>query len=198
MSPIVTTSLVGVALLVGLVAYRPLKKWVKKVKRRKGGVYGYRTRRHDNAFRREWGYIGETVSFYFRDRQHLSGQSHFAAAGGKRLAKPTSGPAQPWSDLDPVLIKIIKLPWWLCWKWVLRPLETLVILCTWPRYNDAKNHWNPRRVTKSMAKAQRAARDSHTVIQRVGVTVVSWSRRLTMAAGAGVVVIGLAGWMITR
>jgi len=196
--PIVITSLAGAVALVGLIAYRPLKKWIKKCKRRRGGIYGYRTRRHDNAFRREWGYVGRTVNFYFRNKQHLGHGTHYAPEGGRRLAVPVKAAGQPWSDLDPIMVKIIKLPWWLCWKWVQEPLETLVIWLLWPRYNDAKNHWNPRRIPKDLAKRQRMARDNGTLIQRTRVTVVSWTRRLTMSAGAALVVIGLAGWMMTR
>lgn len=197
MDPIITASLVGTAMLVGAVAYRPLKRWGRKVRRRKGGVYGYRVRKHGHPFRRHWGYIGETVNFYLRDRQHM-GRGRFTAAGAVVTKKTSSAPSQPWSDLDPVRYEIIKLPWWLCWKWVLRPLETLVMLVTWPVYNDAKNGWNPRRVTKDRAKAERAQRDGMPFYARTVVTVVSWSRRLTVAAGVLVTLVGLTGWMVTR
>lgn len=142
-----------------LVAREPLARWYHKVRRRRGGVYLWRVDHHRNRARRVNGYVGETVSFYFRSRQHM-GVSHYSDADpARRLATAVKVPSQPWSDLNPVMHKVIKLPWWLCWKWVLRPLETLVIFCTWPVYNDAKNRWNPRRIGKGLARAQRNARD---------------------------------------
>ncbi len=143
--PYVVVALVCGVTTLALVLWRPFIKWLRKVRRRRGGVYGYRTRK-PSGFGRHWGYIGETVSFYFRDRDHKGVGRNGQAA-------------QPWSDLDPKRYTIIKLPWWLCWKWVLRPLETLVMLCTWPVYNDAKNHWNPRRIPKRGAAYQRKMRD---------------------------------------
>lgn len=141
-----------------LIFQRPLTRWYRKCRRRRGGVYLWRVDHHRNRARRVNGYVGETVSFYFRAKQHM-GSSNFRA-DGVRVIAPVSVPAQPWSDLNPKMYKVIKLPWWLCWKWVLRPLETLVILCTWPVYNDAKNRWNPRRITKDLAKMQRRTRDT--------------------------------------
>jgi len=191
MDPIIVASLVGTATLAGAVAYRPLKRWGRKVRRRKGGVYLVRTRKHGHA------YVGETVSYYLRQRQHL-GHGRYASDGVlvTKGARPAS--AQPWSDLDPIWYKVIPLPWWLCWKWVLRPLETLVILATWPRYNDAKNHWNPRRITKSAAKAERAQRDGMPFYVQARVTVISWGRRLVMSSGVLVALVGLIGWMMIR
>ena len=189
---------VGVLVLVGALAARPLKKWVRKVKRRKGGVYLWRVRHHRNPMRRVNGYVGETVSFHFRSKQHL-GTSHYATTGGRRTAVAVKVPAQPWSDLDPVLKKVISLPWWLCWKWVLRPLETLVMLCTWPVYNDAKNHWNPRRVPKGVARAERAARDAgYTWAGQVRVTAGRAARIALQLAGGALVLVGTYGWVVTR
>lgn len=124
-----------------------LRAWGRKVRRRKGGVYLWRTRKHANPARRENAYVGESVSFASRAKDHL-GQGRY---GNK---------AKDWADLDPKVYRVIPLPWWLCWKWVLRPLETLVILATWPRYNVAKNKWNPRRIPPYLAKVQRAHRDA--------------------------------------
>jgi hypothetical protein len=128
-------------------------RWYRKVRRRRGGVYLVRTRRHNLRPRwlqwlgmRENGYVGESVSFHLRQRDHLGQGGHGHVA-------------KDWSDLDPVWHKVIPLPWWLCWKWVLRPLETLVMLLTAPRYNIAKNHWNPRRITPGRARAERLMRD---------------------------------------
>jgi hypothetical protein len=195
---VLLASVMGVAVLGGALAARPLGRWVRKVKRRKGGVYLWRVRHHRNPMRRVNGYVGETNSFHFRKRQHL-GSSNYAPAGGKRLATAVKVPAQSWSDLDPVMHKIISLPWWLCWKWVLRPLETLVMLCTWPVYNDAKNHWNPRRITKSLAKAQRAARDAGgnwmVTARNTGARALGIALQVTAVL---LIMGGLIGWMITR
>jgi hypothetical protein len=197
MDPILIISLVSFTVMAGALASRPLGRWVKKVKRRKGGVYGYRVRHHSKPMRRHWGYIGETVSFYFRDRQHM-GTSNYAPAGGKRLAVAQKVPAQPWSDLDPVRHVIVALPWWLCWKWILRPLETLVMAFTWPVYNDAKNHWNPRRVPKGLAQRQRHARDAGGTWASARVTAARAGRIALQVAGAVLVLVGTYGWVVTR
>jgi hypothetical protein len=152
---------------------------------------------HLNRARRVNGYVGETVSFYFRSRQHM-GVSNYAVEGGRRVLRPVKVPAQPWSDLRPVCHKVIKLPWWLCWKWVLRPLETLVILATWPVYNDSKNHWNPRRIPKGLAKAQRAARDRGDLAYRVKVAGQHAGRWILQAAGVAVILAGVVGYAVTR
>ena len=191
--PILGALIIGGALL----SVRPLKRWIKKCKRRKGGIYGYRVRHHSNPMRRHWGYIGESVSFYFRNRQHM-GTSNYAAAAGKRLTVPVKVPAQPWSDLDPTFHRIIRLPWWLCWKWVLRPLETLVMLATWPVYNISKNGWNPRRITKREAQRAREARDAGTYWYRGQVTLARAGRIAIQVAGVVLVLVGSYGWMVTR
>lgn len=191
-------AVMGVTLLGGALAVWPAKKWYRKVRRRRGGVYLWRVRHHRNPLRRVNGYVGETVSYHFRSRQHM-GQSHYGPAGGPRSAVAVKVPAQPWSDLDPVLHKVIPLPWWLCWKWVLRPLETLVILCTWPVYNDAKNRWNPRRIEKGRARTQRRARDEGwtlTTSARIG--LARGVRTALQLIGALIMVIGAYGWMVTR
>lgn len=177
--------------------FRPsLKRWYRKVRRRRGGVYLWRVRHHRNPMRRVTGYVGETVSFFFRGKQHL-GYSRFAPTG-EVVSQGTRVPAQPWSDLDPVMHQVIKLPWWLCWKWVLRPLETLVILCTWPIYNDAKNHWNPRRIPKELAKRQRRNRDALGSVQVFRTRSGVWARGIIQVAGATAVIIGTYGWLVTR
>jgi len=171
-------ALTGGAGAVLFIAQRPLARWYRKVRRRRGGVYLWRVDHHRNRVRRVNGYVGETVSFYFRSRQHM-GVSHYSEMGKGRLVTPIKVPSQPWSDLNPVMYKVIPLPWWLCWKWVLRPLETLVILCTWPVYNDAKNRWNPRRIDKRVARAQRAARDQYGyLVDRVATAAFHGLRRL--------------------
>jgi hypothetical protein len=183
--------------LVLVIAWGPLKRWGRKVRRRRGGVYLVRVDHHLNRARRVNGYVGETVSHHLRKRQHL-GVSRFDPATGMAVRTGfVKVPSQPWTDLNPVW-HTINLPWWLCWKWVLRPLETIVILCTWPVYNDAKNHWNPRRIPKSIAKAQRHARDMGGMTQSFRVGVAHAARFLVRAAGVVLVLGGLVGWAVTR
>jgi hypothetical protein len=182
--------------LVLVIAWIPLKRWVAKCQRRRGGVYLWRVDHHLNRARRVNGYVGETVSFYFRARQHMGASNY--PINGKRTAAAVRVPSQPWSDLNPVCHKVIKLPWWLCWKWVLRPLETLVIVCTWPIYNDAKNRWNPRRVPKGIAKAQRATRDGSGLNYSARVAVQHAARWSIRAAGLILILGGLVGWAVTR
>jgi hypothetical protein len=186
---VILTTVTGVGVLRG-----PGRSWLKKVKRRKGGVYVWRVDHHRNRARRVTGYVGETVSFYFRSRQHM-GMSHYA--GDTRTATMTRVPSQPWSDLNPRMYKVIPLPWWLCWKWVLRPLETLVILCTWPVYNDAKNRWNPRRVPKSIAQVHRAGRDQGTLTYRASVFAAHLLRSTLITVSIVVtVVIAVIAWKV--
>lgn len=114
-----------------------------------GGVYGYRTRKPGAWWGlpfigRHWAYIGETTSFYHRGKQHIEGGGTYQAV------------RKNWSDLDPKCY-CLPLP---SWKWLLRSVETLAIVLTWPVYNIQKNRWNPRRIPPWQAAAQRAARDA--------------------------------------
>lgn len=117
--------------------------------KRKSGIYIYRTRKPGAVFGvwffgRHFAYVGETLSFYHRGKQHLLG-------GGNYDVK-----AKDWSDLKPKCYRIPLPPW----KWLLRSGETLVISLTWPVYNIQKNLWNPRRISPARARAQRLARDT--------------------------------------
>lgn len=204
-------SALGALVLGGAIAARPLKRWIKKCKRRRGGVYLVRVDHHRNRARRVNGYVGETVNFYLRQRQHL-GMSRFDPVTGQLVKGSGKGmvminglalakiPAQPWSDLNPVWHKVIRLPWWLCWKWVLRPLETLVMLLTWPVYNDAKNHWNPRRIPKGVAQMQRRQRDQSSVAAWYAprVALAHGARIAVQLGGACLIAIGTYGWIVTR
>ena len=125
------------------------RKWLRKCRRRRPGIYLVRTRKHGARpifSLRENGYVGESVNTGLRWQDHLGRGRHGNAA-------------KNWSDLDPVFTVVIRLPWWLGWKWVLRPLETLVILWKRPRYNVSKNRWNPRRIPPYVAAVQRRQRD---------------------------------------
>lgn len=120
-----------------------------------GGVYAYRARKPNARFRipilsYHWAYVGETTSFYHRHRQHMG-----LIEGGRNTGRVHIHMPKPWTDLEPYVAFRIGLPQW---KWLLRSVETLVIMLLWPVYNDRKNHWNPRRITLPHATAQRARR----------------------------------------
>lgn len=166
-----------------------LRKW----KRRDGGVYVWRTRKHAHPWAREWGYVGETNSFKRRERDHRGASAYQREDG--TVQQTTE---KPWMDLDAKMYRVIPLPWWLCWKWVLRPLETLVILLLWPRYNVKKNRWNPRRVTLSRQREQRLARDAAGGMYRARVTFAIWTRFAVQGFGLAVVVAGLVGAWVNR
>lgn len=93
---------------------------------------------------RHFAYVGETVSFKDRHGEHVNG-------GGRWKRK-----AQPWADLDAKCIFRLPLP---TWKWLLRSIETFLIVFLFPVYNDRKNKGNLRRITLRAAKRQRAKRD---------------------------------------
>ncbi len=158
-----------------------LRKW----RRRKGGVYVWRTRKHASPSRREFAYVGESVSFSSREADHL-GRGRYGHS------------AKDWADLDPKMYRVIRLPWWLCWKWVLRPLETLVILAVWPRYNVAKNKWNPRRIPPYLAKRQRAARDAGGVAYRAQVFTARGVRVLAQILGVVLILAGIVGTVVSQ
>lgn len=116
----------------------------------KGGVYVYRCRKPGARLRipvLSWhfAYVGETTSFYHRHVEHVYGGGRYGAV------------AKSWSDLDPYVWARIPLP---PWKWLLRSVETVVILLTWPVYNHEKNLWNPRRIPLPVAARQRRWRNA--------------------------------------
>lgn len=115
-----------------------------KAKRRRAGIYLVRTRKHRGRLR-ENGYVGRSNNVPIRERQH------------RGLDKRHT--AKPWTDLEPRW-HVLWLPWWLSWKWVQVPLEALAIRALLPRYNDALNRGNPRRVPISQQHLQRKSRDA--------------------------------------
>lgn len=94
---------------------------------------------------RHFAYVGESNSRRHRDAQHLYG-------GGTYSSVP-----KHWADLDP---KVYPLP---CpfpqWAWTRKAMETFYVALFWPVYNDRKNRWNPRRISLTKQKQQRAERD---------------------------------------
>lgn len=100
---------------------------------------------------RHFAYVGETTSFRDRHAQHLGN-----IGSGAKYEQA----GKPWSDLHPRCVLRIPLP---RWKWLLRTVETLAIMLTWPVYNHKKNLWNPRRIPLVSARRQRYARDRREI-----------------------------------
>lgn len=176
-------------------------KTIRKWKRRAPGVYAWRTERHHNRARREWGYVGESVNIGMRDRCHLGTCAHkpkVQLVGAGTIVSGRGCHAKPWTDLRPARHTIIRLPWWLGFKWVLRPLETLVILALAPRYNWQKNAWNPRRVPPSTQAAQRAERNGAGPAYHAKVQAARALGIALRVAGVLLILAGLSGYLITR
>lgn len=143
-----------------------------------GGVYVYRTRKPASRLRvpflsYHFAYVGETTSFHHRHMQHVVGGGQFRSE------------QKPWADLEPRVWLRIPLP---PWKPLLRTVETLAILLTWPVYNVAKNRWNPRRIAPSLAAMHRRFRDRRAWYPHV--TYAHMAVLLMMAA--------LLAWLVTR
>jgi hypothetical protein len=163
-------------------------QWLQRMKRRKPGVYAYRTDRNLRPGR-EWGYVGKARDLDVRDRCH-NGRCHHA----------TGCAPKPWLDLRPKRYSI-ELPWWLGFDFITLSLETLVILVLRPRYNWQKN---PRagKVGPRTQAVQRAERDALRALGE-GHTE-TWSApgvavgRALQVLGAAVVLVGLVGWLVTR
>lgn len=152
-----------------------------KARRRRPGIYLYRTRKH---MRRgtEWGYGGMSTHLPKRALCHKGTCQH-----GNCLEKP-------WYDLV-VSYHELRLPWWLGWKWFLLSIETVMIALTRPRYNDQKN---PRRskVRKVQQGLQRHARD---MALRFGQPAPEPGYSSTiMLIGAALVVASIAGMVLSR
>lgn len=124
---------------------------------------------------RHTAYVGETGNRYFRDNQHLFGDSRYRAAG------------KPWADLDP---RVYPLP---ClfpsWPTARKIQEKLYIWTMLPIYNVEWNTKNPRRITPMKAQQQRWARQKSGLKVNVGRTLARWALGLVVLAG-GIA----AGW----
>lgn len=117
--------------------------------RRGGGVYVYRTRKPAARLRIpflsfHFGYVGETVDFAQRHREHMLGGGRYEHA------------AKPWTDLEPRCVCRIPLP---PIKPLMRAVESLLIHLLLPVYNHKGNRLNPRRIPLSTAVRQRRMRD---------------------------------------
>jgi hypothetical protein len=142
-----------------------------KAKRRQAGIYLVRTRKHRGRGR-ENGYVGRSNNWKIRKRQHLGQDSRHKE--------------KPWADLDPQW-HVLRLPWWLSWKWVQAPLEATAILLLAPRYNHMLNLANPRRVPLSTQALQRAERDGVTFTRGPWRTLVTWRGRELAYKTAGII-----------
>lgn len=92
---------------------------------------------------RHFAYVGESTRVGLRKKAHLQGSVRY------------NQPPKPWADLDPSWY-YLPMPW--APKWLLRSVETLLILLTWPVYNHQKNLWNLRRIPLKTAKSQAVVR----------------------------------------
>lgn len=153
------------------------------MKRREPGVYLYRTSRHYNPRRSEWGYIGKSRNLTLRDRCH----------GG--TCKHTAHTAKPWWDLKRYRI-VIRLPWWLGWDWITLSLETGLILLLRPRYNIAKNPWPHVNTAKQIS--QRAERETAPAGYRAMVAMGPWITWASRLLGLALIAGGIGGYLWTR
>lgn len=158
-------------------------KLFPKARRRKPGLYAYRTRRH---LRRgtQWGYAGYSTNLPLRYKCHAGTCVH---AGCQE---------KPWYDLKAAYFEL-RLPWWLGWHWLLKSLEAVMILVLRPRYNDQKN---PRRskVRPRQQQVQRSIRNLRATLPRpipLKRSPVDLFFRIT---GAALVLAPLAGFLLTR
>lgn len=153
-----------------------------KYKRRKPGVYLYRTFRHMRPGT-EWGYAGKSRNLDARALCH-AGTCHHVDCLEKF-----------WHDLI-VFRWTLRLPWWLGWDWITLSLETLLILVTGPRYNWQKNPWSHKVGPRGQAQ-QRAQRDLYPRVQ-------SAYRKTTLAYnlismfGIIIILVGIGGYVWTR
>lgn len=159
--------------------------WLRSCKRRKPGVYAYRTRRHHAPWKTEWGYAGKSRNLDIRHQCHggVCGQGHADCR------------EKPWFDL--VTYRwVLRLPWWLGWDWITLSLETLLIWLLRPRYNWQKN---PRRdkVPPSVQRIQRQTRMANPFTYRAAVRSRYVSYAITTMSVA-MIAIGIGGYLITK
>lgn len=159
---------------------------IKKWKRRRPGIYLFRTDKHYAPGRRENGYVGLSNNVDLRERCHRGKCSH----KGHEI--------KPWMIGLRARRYTLWLPWWMGFRWTLDPLETIAILLLAPRYNHAKNLWNPRRVALSTQRAQAAERQRETgrlAFKRQAASIGFAALRI---AGVLCIITGAVGAWITR
>lgn len=152
-----------------------LKRWWRKVRSRKPGIYAYVTQEHLRPWRKEIGYVGKSNRLDLRDGQHKD----------KR-----------WYDLV-VRRYTLRLPWWLGWDWVLLPLETIAIVLLLPRYNWQKNP-RPGKVGPRDQELQRQQRDMAPASYHRRVQLSRLLDYVYRTAGVLIILAGLTGWYVSK
>lgn len=146
------------------------KRWKRQ------GVYVWRVRKPHAVFGlpfigRHFGYLGQSSSFYHRDRQHEG--------------KDSRHPAASWSDLEP---RVYRLP---ClfpqWRWSRELSESAWTWLLCPVYPERKQPpWNLRKISRIRAANMREARDrrrgERSWIQRKLVDILVTSVRMIIGA----------------
>jgi hypothetical protein len=158
--------------------------WLRSCKRRRPGIYAYRTRRHLAPWRTEWGYVGKSRHLEMRDLCH-------AGTCGRHVTCIE----KPWWDLKVYRITL-RLPWWLGWDWITLSLETIAILVLRPRYNWQKNPWKNKAGPRIQAIQRRTRVASPTTYRaRILSRYVSYA---VVTVAVSMIVIGIGGYMITK
>ena len=156
--------------------------WLRSCKRRKPGIYAYRTRKHLRPGT-EWGYVGKSRHLPSRDADH-----HGRGRYGQE--------AKPWIDLV-LYRRTVELPWWLGWDWLTLSLETLAILALRPRYNWAKNPW-PGKVGPREQVRQRWQRDNTPAVLRARIERERITSLVVRVVGVAIIVTGVGGYLWAR
>jgi hypothetical protein len=168
---------------------RLIRRW----KRRKPGVYAYRTRRHTDPRRTEWGYIGKARNLDARGECHAGKCRH---DGCHRRWQENGIVGAPWYDLV-VRRYTIELPWWLGFDWITLSLESILIAILRPRYNDQKNSRRSK-VRRIKQVRQRRERDAWTEGYRFKVAASRLITRAIQIVGVLLIIVGIGGYLWTR
>lgn len=162
-------------------------KLIQKWKRRKPGIYLVRTDKHIGRGRHN-GYVGLSNAWETRRLCHLG------------ECKRHNCEPKPWTDLKPRW-HVLRLPWWLGFRWTLALLEAIAITVLLPVYNDKLNRKNPRRVSIRSQRLQRAARDRYRVAgygRAAGLYRAARYHVLRPIYAVSLIVIALASWWFTE
>lgn len=151
---------------------------------RRRGVYVWRTKKPHAPIGlpiigRHTAYVGQSSSHRHRERQHLGLDIRYGA------------PAASWSDLEPKRYTLwVLFPGW---RRARLAQEWLWIKLLMPVYNDQHNRWNPRRISRRQARAQREARDARRSGRR---PLSNWAVDMLLTSVRLIIVATLlAGWI---
>lgn len=171
-------------------------QWLRRMKRRKPGVYAYRTDRH-LAPGREWGYVGKARHLPSREQDH-QGLGRWTHPGQPcpNAPRPCSHQAKSWMDLRPRRYSI-ELPWWLGFDFITLSLETLVILALRPRYNWQKNPRKDKVGPRTQA-AQRRVRDDLGQAAIMPARGGATQEQALRVLGTAFLLAGIVGWLVSR